>query len=224
MRTFTRAAAAATALTLAAASSAPASPTSVVRSQSEGRAATASWDSCGLDGCFRTTATVTVGTSDGNPVGSMFVERRPQPLTPGVATRYFAGVDPDTVYVLEDLSAAGGNGEALIYSQHCTEQDVCHGASFQPLGQADVSGTWAATGEARRFQDFDKRDVSRLTFEECVYTSNSSGWRRPANASLVIANIPEPGYEGWIWPLGTPVSASISEFRSTSARRCKSPF
>lgn len=79
-------------------------------------------------------------------------------------------------------------------------------------------------GAARRFHDFGKQDVSRLTFEECVYTSNVTGWRRPATASLVIANIPQEGLDGWVRPLGTPVSASISKFKSISSRRCKPAF
>lgn len=168
---------------------------------------------------------MTIAVVDGDDeVSHMAVVRRPQPLTPGVARWYFATAESDDEYVLEDLSAAGGSGEAFSHGQSCTHQAVCHPASFEPLGPVHVSASWTATGDARRFQDFGKQDVSRLTFEECVYTSNSTGWRRPATASLVIANIPLEGLDGWVWSLGSPVSASIGEFRAISSRRCKSAF
>jgi hypothetical protein len=70
--------------------------------------------------------------------------------------------------------------------------------------------------------DREQHDVSRLNFEECVYSTTTSGSRRRADASLVITKLEDFGE--WDWPLGSLTSASISEVKSTFVRRCTSPF
>ena len=226
MRLFTWAAAAASVTALTVAAPAPASPTSVVRSTFEGRVATASWDACSLEGCFRTTATASVGTvtQDGvsTPASAASVTRSRYPTPLGVSQVITAAPDDAMPVVAEDLSSASWAGEALIYSQDCSDQGVCHGASFEPLGRAHVAASWTATGAPRRFHEHERRDVNRLTGEDCVYSTTSSGARRTADASLVFTDLPEQ--EGWLWPLGSLTSASISEVKSIFVRRCKSPF
>lgn len=214
-------------LALAIAGPAAASPTSVDRSKFEGRVATANWDACAGDSCFRTTATVSVGTVTANgvaqPSTTVTVSRRINPRPVEDSSRVlFAGFSDPSAHVATDLSSAHFSGNALVYSQDCTATNVCHGASFEPLGTAHVAASWDATGAPRRFQEHEQHDVSRLTFEECVYSTTASGWRRPADASLVITKLEDFGE--WDWPLGSLTSASISEVKSIFVRRCKSPF
>ncbi len=218
--------AAAFVLVLAIAGPAVASPTSVDRSKFQGSVATANWDACGVDGCFRTTATVSVGTvtADGvsRPSRAVSVSRYLNPMPVGGSRVLVAGISDPSASIAPDLSSAHGSGSALVYSQDCTAQGVCHGASFEPLGTAHVAASWDATGSPRRFHEREQHDVSRLNFEECVYSTTTSGSRRRADASLVITKLEDFG--GWDWPLGSLTSASISEVKSTSVRRCTSPF
>ena len=226
MRLCAWAVATAAVLALAVAGPASASPATVVHSKFEGRVATASWDACGLDGCFQTTARVSVGTTtrDGvtRPTRAVSISRYRNPAPAGVSR--VIGTTPDDIdpIVQADLSAASWSGEATIYSQDCSDEGVCHGASYEPLGRAYFSASWTATGARERYHERERQEVSRLTGEECVYTTKTSGWRRPATASLVISELADQ--PGWAWPLGSLTSASISQVKSKFTSRCTSPF
>jgi hypothetical protein len=207
---------------LGSAGAAPASPPTSAHSGFEGRIAAATWVACGPAGCFATTVTLHVGAVERDgvqaPIRQMTVSRTPDPLPADHWQVIIASIQQATVAIAEDLSSAGGSGQAQIIGEDCAPGG-CFGGSAMPLGFASFDASWTATATAGHVHRSSRRSFTSMFGEDCVEMTKQSGTQRAADATLDISNVADA--DGWAWELGTLTSASISQVRSVSTTRCR---